>query len=162
MVDKFQGTGRDTLHGAKRDTLRYPVKLKQHEHVVLNTADTTQLKRVPGIGSYYAREIERYGRWLGGYVSIDQLDEIDGLPPTVRAAVKQYFVISEPHLQRLNVNQLTIDQLRRHPYINYHQAKALVNYRREHGAIHDLHELRLSKDFTPEAIQRLLPYVCYE
>ena len=33
----------------ERDTLRYPVKIQADEHVVLNTADTTQLKKVPGI-----------------------------------------------------------------------------------------------------------------
>ena len=40
----------------ERDTLRYPVKIKEDEHIVLNTADTTQLKKVPGIGTYYAKE----------------------------------------------------------------------------------------------------------
>lgn len=37
--------------GNDRDTLRYPLKLKAGEHINLVTADTTQLKKVPGIGS---------------------------------------------------------------------------------------------------------------
>ena len=50
----------------ERDTLRYPVKIKENEHVVLNTADTTQLRKVPGIGSYFAGEIFRHGSvWVG-------------------------------------------------------------------------------------------------
>ena len=48
----------------------YPQKIDSTQHIVLNTADTTELKRVPGIGTYYAKEIVRYGRWLGGYVSV--------------------------------------------------------------------------------------------
>ena len=32
-----------------RDTLRFPVKLKVGEHIDLNAADTTSLKRVPGV-----------------------------------------------------------------------------------------------------------------
>jgi DNA uptake protein ComE-like DNA-binding protein len=141
----------------QRDTLRYPVKLREYEHIVLNTADTSQLKKVPGIGSYYAKEIMRRGQWLGGYVSIDQLDEIDGFPQSA----KQYFVIDHPSPKRLNINKLSLDQLRRHPYINYYQAKAIVDYRRLHGNITSLEQLRLSRDFTPEVIRRLEPYITY-
>lgn len=141
----------------ERDTLRYPAKLKDGDHVVLNTADTTQLMKVPGIGSYYAKEIIRHGKWIGGYVSVDQLDEIEGFPPTA----KKYFVVSHPTPQRLNINKLTLQQLRRHPYINYYQAKAIVDYRRLYGDIKSLQDLRFSKDFPEDAIQRLEPYVEY-
>lgn len=136
-------------------SLRYPVKIKENEHVVLNTADTTQLRTVPGIGTYYAKEIVRHGQWLGGYVSIDQLDEIEGFPQES----KKYFVIQGASPKKLNVNKLTLQQLRKHPYINYYQAKTIVDYRRLHGKITSLDDLRLSKDFPPEAIRRLEPYV---
>ena len=43
----------------------YQAKLKAGEHIVLNTADTTQLKMVPGIGSYFARKVVQYGQRLG-------------------------------------------------------------------------------------------------
>jgi DNA uptake protein ComE-like DNA-binding protein len=141
----------------ERDTLRYPAKLKDGDHVVLNTADTTQLMKVPGIGSYYAKEIIRHGKWIGGYVSVDQLDEIEGFPPTA----KKYFVVSHPTPQRLNINKLTLQQLRRHPYINYYQAKAIVDYRRLYGDIKSLQDLRFSKAFPEDAIQHLEPYVEY-
>ena len=138
-----------------RDSVRFPVKLQETEHVVLNTADTSQLKKVPGIGSYYAKEIVRHGQWLGGYVSIDQLDEIEGFPQES----KKYFVISDAHPQKLNINRLTLQQLRRHPYINFYQAKAITDYRRLHGPIASLDDLRFCKDFDEAAIKRLLPYV---
>ena len=141
----------------ERDTLRYPVKLRENEHIVLNTADTSQLKKVPGIGSYYAKEIIRRGKWLGGYVSVDQLDEISGFPQSA----KKYFVIDHPAPKRLNINKLSLDQLRQHPYINYYQAKAIVDYRRLHGNITSLEQLSLSRDFTPDVIRRLEPYVTY-
>lgn len=141
----------------ERDTLLRPIKIDSTSHIVLNTADTNQLKRVPGIGSYYAKEIVRHGKWLGGYVSVDQLDEIEGFPQEA----KRYFTIEQPAPQRLNINKLSLQQLRRHPYINYYQAKTIVDYRRLHGKIESLRQLSLSKDFPPEAIQRLEPYVEY-
>lgn len=141
----------------ERDSVRHTVKLKEGEHIALNTADTTQLMKVPGIGSYYAKEIVRHGKWIGGYVSVDQLDEIEGFPQSA----KQYFVINNPTPQRIAINKLSLQQLRSHPYINYYMAKAIVDYRRLHGDIKSLQDLRFSKDFTADVIQRLEPYVEY-
>ena len=141
----------------ERDTVTYPVKLTETEHVVLNTADTNQLKKVPGIGSYYAKEIVRHGRWLGGYVSVNQLDEIDQFPQES----KKYFIISNPQPRKVNINKLSLNELRRHPYINFYQAKAITDYRRLQGRINSLDDLRFSPDFTDEAIRRLQPYVEY-
>ena len=112
---------------------------------------------MPGIGSYYAKEIVRLRQWLGGFVSTDQLDEIEGFP----AAAKRYFTVSSSDVRRLNINQLSLQELRRHPYINYYQAKAIVDYRRLHGPIRSLNDLRFSRDFTPETIARLAPYVTF-
>ena len=142
-----------------KDSVTYqrPSKIKETEHIVLNTADTTSLMTIPGIGPYYARKIIQYGNRLGGYVSVDQLDEIDDFP----TEAKKYLVINNPSPKKLNVNQLSLNELKRHPYINFYQAKAITDYRRLHGAIKSLNDLRLLKDFTPEVIKRLTPYVTY-
>jgi len=145
---------RDTV---RRDTLKYPVKLKEHETIVLNTADTLQLRKVPGIGAYYAGRIIRYGQRLGGYVSVDQLDEIDDFPQES----KKYFVVQDAQPRKLNVNKLTLAELRRHPYINYYQAKAITDYRRLRGPLRHLQDLHLLQDFSQEDIRRLEPYVEY-
>ena len=148
-----------TLDHGERDSVvaHYQVKLKAGEHIVLNTADTTQLKTVPGIGSYFARKVVQYGERLGGYVSVDQLDEIENFP----LDAKDYLVIenAKPHL--LNVNTLSLNDLKKHRYINFYQARAITDYRRLHGPLKSLQDLRLSKDFPPEVIERLTPYVEY-
>ena len=136
---------------------RHPVKIKEGEHVILNTADTTALQTIPGIGSYFARKIVQYGERLGGYVSVDQLDEIEDFP----LESKRYLVIQNAQPRQLNINQLSLNELKRHPYLNYYQARAIMDYRRLHGPIHSLDDLRLSKDFPQEAIDRLAPYVAY-
>ena len=133
----------------------YSPKLRPGETLELTTADTTTLKTIPGIGPYFARKIVQYGQRLGGYVSIDQLDEIEDFPQDA----KQYLVINEAHPQKLNLNKLSLNELKRHPYINFYQARAITDYRRLHGPIHSLNDLRLSKDFPPEILTRLAPYV---
>ena len=135
----------------------YPQKIGETAHVVLNTADTTELMTVPGIGPYFARKIVQYGQRLGGYVSVDQLDEIEDFP----SESKRFLVIEGATPQKLNVNKLTLNELKRHPYINFYQAKDITDYRRLHGPIKNLQDLRLLKDFPQAAIERLLPYVTY-
>ena len=133
----------------------YQQKIRKGEYVVLNMADTTALKTIPGIGPYFARKIVQYGERLGGYVSVDQLDEIEDFP----LDAKDYLTIVNPSPRKLNLNRLSLNELKRHPYINYFQARAITDYRRLHGPLTSLDDLRLSKDFPQEAIDRLMPYV---
>jgi len=146
-----------SLADAEHDSLRafYQPKIRRGEHVILNMADTTQLKMVPGIGPYFARKIMEYGERLGGYVSVDQLDEIENFP----LESKQYLTIEAPSPVKLDINHLSLNELKRHPYINFFQARAITDYRRLHGPLRSLDDLRLSKDFPQEAIARLVPYV---
>jgi DNA uptake protein ComE-like DNA-binding protein len=141
-----------------RDTTERAVKIVEGETVDLNVGDTNVYKRVPGIGSFFAKEIVRLQKRLGGFVSVDQLDEIDHFPP----AAKAYFALKTADVRKIPVNQLSLDELRRHPYINYYQARAIIDYRRQHGPVRSLRELQLLPDFTEEAIRRLEPYVSYD
>jgi len=151
-------THRDSIAGDKEEhTLRYPVKLAEGETIDLSTADTTTLKRIPGIGPYYARKIADYGKRLGGYTSIEQLDEIDDFPQEAKA----YITLEHTSVVKLNINSLSLNELKKHPYINFYQARAIVDYRRQHGTISDLSDLRLLPEFPEEAIRRLRPYVEY-
>ena len=143
----------------ERDTVRYPIKIQPDERIVLNRADTTTLRKVPGIGSHFARKIVEYRRRLGGFYRVQQLLEIEDFPETAIA----FFIIPDSTQPKpcINVNRLSLNELKRHPYINFYQAREIVDYRRLHGPIKSLKDLSLSRDFTPEAIERLEAYVTY-
>lgn len=130
-------------------------KIGEADRIVLNTADTTQLMRVPGIGRYFARRIAAYGRRLGGFVSTDQLDEVRDFP----AEAKRYFVVSDPHPQSINVNTTPTSLLARHPYMGYARARAIAAFRRLHGNLSSLDQLGACAEFSPDDISRLAPYV---
>ncbi len=152
-----QAARHDDVHRDSTFVPRYPVKIAPGETIDLATADTAQLQTVPGIGPYYARRIVDYRKRLGGFVSVDQLDEIEDFPSSAKA----FFHLGTTVIQRININALSLNELKRHPYINFRQARAITDYRRLYGPISDLHDLSLSPDFPEEAIARLLPYVEY-
>lgn len=146
------GTVPDSVPGK-----RYPAKLSPGERIDLNEADTTLLKKVPGVGTYFAGQIVKLRKMLGGFYSRRQLLEIQDMPEEAL----DYFEVNSGAVQRLNVNKLSVNQLKRHPYINYYQAKAIVDYRRLYGEIHDIEQLKLIKDFTPDDFERLSHYIEY-
>lgn len=96
----------------------YTPKIHKGEYISVNSSDTTTLMRIPGIGSYYARQTIRYREMLGGFVDKRQLLEIENFP----AEALEYISIDNNEIKKLNVNKLSLSQLRRHPYINYYQA----------------------------------------
>jgi len=140
-----------------RDTLRYPIKLKPGETIDVNHSDTTQLKKIPGIGSGYARAIVRLRDRLGGFYKADQLLEIDGFPEEALSYVR----LSGSVLKKMNVNRLTLNELKKHPYINFYQAKAIVDYRRLKGDLKSLDDLSLLPEFPPHLLERLSPHVTF-
>ncbi|MCD8282372.1 MAG: helix-hairpin-helix domain-containing protein [Prevotella sp.] len=143
--------------GTPRDTVVYPIKLRPNERVMLNDADTNLLKRVPGIGSYYARKIVELRERYGGYVSLDQLKDIRGLP----AGSYQYFSIPDGGITKININKADFATLQRHPYIGYNRAREISDYRRLKGAISSLEQLALLPGFGEEERRRLEPYIEY-
>lgn len=139
----------DTIHHHRH-------KISAGESVDLNMSDTTLLQRVPGIGSYFARQIVNYRNRLGGFYSSRQLLEIDDFP---QQALPFFKASGTPN--KLNVNQLTLNELKRHPYLNYYQARAIVDYRRLRGPLKSLDDLRLLRDFTPADMERLSHYAAF-
>lgn len=145
---------------AHYDSMRamYPQKYAEGTTVDLNAADTTALKGIPGIGSVYARMICQYRERLGGFISKDQLKEINGLPD----GIEKWFTISTNQpTQRINVNKASFKDLVHHPYLNYEQTKEIANYIRLHGPLHSWRELRFSKVFSEKDFTRLAPYFTF-
>lgn len=149
---------RTTVLRTEREVFDFPEKLKEGTTLPLNAADTTQLKQIPGIGSYYANKIVRYRERLGGFVSLVQLGEVEGLP----ADVQRWFRLDAVDVQKLSVNKATFKELVRHPYLNYEQVKVIANYVRQYGKLHSWQDLRYSKLFTEEDIRRLENYFVFE
>lgn len=149
-------------HGraGQADGMFYPSKLKAGETISLNASDTMALRRVPGIGPYFARKIARYRTRLGGFVSRDQLLEIQDFP---ESALPYFAVESDAasSVRRININTATSEELRQHPYISFLMARQIMDYRRLRGKVTDLDDFRLLPTFTEDVIRKLRPYIEY-
>lgn len=125
----------------------------------LNVADTTQLKLINGIGSGYAKRIVKFRDALGGFSKAEQVKETYGLPPETAEELLKYGYVSG-NVKKLKINQVSVAELR-HLYLKFHQAKAIVAYREQHGSFKSIEDLRQIKVMDEATIQKIEPYLEY-
>lgn len=125
--------------------------------VELNSADSATLTTVRGIGPAYAARIVKYRARLGGFVRKEQLLEVYGMTEEWYAVIAPQVVVDSSAARRIDPNSATLQELKRHPYLDYYQAKALVEYREKGGRIEraeDLLKVNLMNEETAERMSR--------
>ena len=159
-VDEMEGIEEKLgmSYAALRDTSYHQVKIRPGQTIDINTADTSQLKKIPGIASKRAARIVAYRRSLGGFVNVEQAMEAIELPDSVM----KYMTVSALPVQKINVNKLSVQQMMKHPYLNFYQAKAINEYRQNKGDLHTFEELSRLEGFRQTDIERLRPYIIFE
>lgn len=148
-TDRYPGPPPET----KRPEAYLP-KLKPGATIDLNTADTTLLKRVPGIGSSFARRIVKYRDLLGGYYVVEQLQEVYGMDRERYDAIYPYFTVGTA----VRSLTLTIDSISYHPYLSWRHKRALRRLLEAEQPL-DWSHLMATGDFTRDDSLRLAPYM---
>lgn len=145
---------------SRKDTLKYPRQEKFASGIVIdvNTADTSVLKKIPGIGSVISRNVVDYRERLGGFHDIDQLLEVK----YVDTALLKWFDVKTGVYRKISVNSAGIDELRKHPYMDFYKARAIVEYRRKRGKIKSLSQISMFKEFSDSDIDRLRHYLSFD
>lgn len=151
-------TARDSAYHSRPAYTRIE-KYSEGTVLELNSIDSTELKKIPGIGSGYAKVILRYRDELGGFHSPEQLKEISFLPEDL----SRWFRVSrDASLRKIPINGSSLEELRKHPYLHkYSVAKAIVEYRRIYGKIENMKQLAFICDLSEEEKNRLEPYISF-
>jgi len=130
--------------------------------VELNVADTAELLQVKGIGYSYAREIIRFRNAAGGFYSVEQLRDIPRMTDDNYRKISEQCIVNAALIKQIKVNNASVDRLRAHPYINFYQAQAIYELRRKKLKLSEINELRHLKEFTPEELSKIEPYLSFE
>lgn len=148
----------------KKTSASYPhiEKYPEGTLVELNTADTIILKKIPGIGSTFARRIIKYRELLGGYYSVSQLREVYGIDEERFRTLEHWFSADDKFIDKLFLNYLPADSLRKHPYLNYRQAHVIERLRKQKTKLSGWENLSLLDEFTDTDRIRLTPYLSFE
>lgn len=126
--------------------------------VNINQANELELATLWGIGPYYADMIIVYRNELGGFHSVEQLQEVYGLDPEVISRNEELLETGGV-LNKLNINTLTAKELQEHPYLDWNAAGHIVSWRNENGDFTSVEQLRSLGLIVDEIYVKIAPYL---
>lgn len=107
------------------------VNYKPKPKVELNSADTTALMTLYGIGGYYARKIVDFRERLGGsFASPEQLMDIYGIDSVRFVGFADRVYVDTSLIIPLDLYHMPVDSMAKHPYIGKYAARGIDRYRR--------------------------------
>ena len=119
----------------------------------INEATQEDLVKIYGIGEALSVRILKEKEKFGGFVSMDQMNDIWGLSPEVIENLNKYFAIkSVPPIKKISINTASIKELAQFPYFRYTIAKSIVTYRSMNGDIKTFEDLTKIKGFPVEKV----------
>ena len=132
--------------------LRASRKLRYGETVDINSADTAMLKRIPGIGDYYAMRIVELRKRKQVFSSPEELLAIRNFPETALT-----YMTASQDFPAIYINCWSQKKLASHPLLNYTQARDIISLRRLSGPITSATDLAALPSFSPALIEKITP-----
>ncbi|HEY6436621.1 MAG TPA: helix-hairpin-helix domain-containing protein [Ignavibacteriaceae bacterium] len=125
----------------------------------LNTADSSDLVKIRGIGPAFSGRILKYRSALGGFVSKNQLKEVYGMTDSLYNEIQANIEITSA-AHKFNLNEVSENELKNHPYFREKKlAGIIVKYRIQHGQFKNLEELKNIHTITVEQYDRFVSYL---
>jgi competence protein ComEA len=137
-------------------------KLKAGTTVEINTADSTKLTEVRGIGPSFAMRIIRYRDRLGGFYQKEQLKDVYGVDSAKYAEIRDQLTVDPAAVTKLKINSISFESLRQFPYLTYKQANAVIQYRVQHGNYSSVSDMENIAIITPEILHKIGPYLSFK
>ncbi|MCM1168984.1 MAG: helix-hairpin-helix domain-containing protein [Bacteroides sp.] len=153
------------LNDSSRPKKRYippQYMIRKKFTVDLNKADTFDLQEIHGIGPAFAKRIVKYRESLGGFVCIEQLHEVWGIDSGLFDNIRAHIYIKNVRPVQININEADIRTLKKHPYLDYFQAKEIYLYRQQYGAFTLVEDVRQVNLMDSGTFARIAPYLCVE
>lgn len=152
--------------------LRPYMKFAEHERdvpepsaVELNAADSATLRSVRGIGEVTVRAIMEYRARLGGFVSINQLSDINSVTERNFELIAKQIWVDSCIIQKIDINFASPKQLNErlanHPYCGSVALRKLLKQRQLKGGWSSIGDMIEQKIVTPRQAEKLAPYLLF-
>jgi len=126
----------------------------------INSANEEELISLKGIGQVLSKRIVKYRESLGGFYDMNQLLEIYGVSEDVLINNENILFIDESEIIKINVNTLSLNELKTHPYISWDIAAAIVE-KRQFQNLQSLNFLIEKKIMTEKDLEKLNHYISF-
>lgn len=146
----------------KHPEKNYTHKTNPRQPIEINSADTAMLQQLYGIGPAFAVRIVKYRNLLGGFTHKEQLLEVYGMDEERYNGFADYVTVDMSKVRKIDINSATVDQLKRHPYLDYYQARAIVDYRKQGNLIHSAEDLLKVNLIDNATLTKIDGYIQYK
>lgn len=129
--------------------------------IEINSSDSANLTKLPGIGPVFASRIIKYRNLLGGYVHLGQLKEVYGLKEENIIKASPHLKVNKNLLVGISADTASFRALARHPYIGKDRAWKIINLRKNIQPI-STEDLKNTAIFDSTQWQRVEPYFIFK
>lgn len=129
------------------------------EVININNADEKTLISLKGIGPFYAKNIIRKRDELGGFYSINQLYEVWKMDSITVSILEPQILIQEFDIQKIQLNKVTFDELKKHPYLSWNLANSIIKLRKNLGEFKSIDDIKKSVLMTNVIFEKIKPYL---
>ena len=126
--------------------------------VNINQADSTEWMSLKGVGPFYAKRILKFRQSLGGFQSIDQVKETYGLPDSVFQLIRPLLNLTKAP-SRIDIHNASIEDLSKHPYLSYTEAKKIKKYLETNGLAANMQDLTRIYGIDRDKLRKMEPYL---
>jgi competence ComEA-like helix-hairpin-helix protein len=160
----------DELYALIKDSTYYPerpkteftpkvVEEKKVQKLEINTASVEDLENLKGIGPFFAKQIIKYRDRLGGFAYKEQILEVWKMTIETYDKLIPQIEIDKSKIRKLKINEVTPEELKNHPYLNWSQVNSIVKMRMQRTKFNAIDEIQESKLIDAETFEKLIPYL---
>ncbi len=125
----------------------------------LNSADSSMLISLPGIGESFARSIIKYRQRLGGFYQKEQLLEVYGFTQELLDKISPYIYIDTSNVTKINVNNADYITMIQHPYFTKAIVKGILQYQQKKVNFISTEELLTHQIISVDEWKKLRRYI---
>ncbi len=127
----------------------------------LNTVTAKQLQKVNGVGEVLSMRIIKFrNKFVGGFISDVQLQDVYGLTPELINKITNQFTVKTPKsIKKISINKAEIEDLVNIQHIDYDLAHDIVEQRKLREGFKSLDELLKVKGFPINKIEIIKLYL---
>lgn len=128
-------------------------------NIELNSASKDELMKVYGIGSVISERIVKYRNLLGGFYNVSQLNEVYGIDSAKYIEIYENFYIDNSLIKKIEINDASNFDLKKHPYIDDITAYLISNRKRQNGDFDNINQLDEIEKIKEADLKKLKHYL---
>ena len=130
--------------------------------IEINSCDSTDLLQLPGIGPVLSGRIVKFRNLLGGYASIEQLQEVYGLRPETFDLIKELVTVDTTLIDKIDINAADFRRFTKLPYFERKEINDIMRYREINGKISYIDELIDNNILSDIKAAKVKPYLQFD